>query len=52
MSGVNTDSRLLQGAYREKWRRSGSGWERKLHENMLTTYSLAYIYLMFMANNI
>ena len=49
---VNTGSRLLRGAYREKWRRSGSGSECKLHENMLTTYSLTYIHLLFMANNI
>ena len=35
-----------------KWRRSGSGSERKLHENMLTTYSLTYIHLIFIANNI
>ena len=54
---VNTGSRLLRGAYREKmaspkWRRFGSGSERKLHENMLITYSLLYIYLIFMANNI
>ena len=54
---VNTGSRLLRGAYWEKmaspkWRRFGSGSERKLHENMRITYSLIYIYLIFMANNI
>ena len=35
-----------------KWRRSSSGSERKLHKNIATTYSLTYIHLIFMANNI
>ena len=45
---VNTGSRLLRGAYREKWRRPSSGSERKLHENMLTIYSFTYIHLFFL----
>ena len=45
-------SRLETGVYQDKWHRPSSESERKLYENMLTTCSLMYIQIIFIAYNI